>query len=74
MLARDFANPKTACAFTGYAGGVSDGQGGPPGTLLLCVNNTPIPCTAKGMETQKSIVFTVVNVRKLGWTYAPWYV
>jgi len=71
-LEADFAGPRNACAFTGYSGSPSDGTGGPIGTLLLCVNNTAIPCKVDGIESQRSIQFTVVNVRKVGWGYAPW--
>jgi len=68
----DFAGSRNGCMFTGYYGNAKDGTGGPIGSLLLCVNNTRIPCKVEGMETQKMIQFTVVNVRKLGWGYAPW--
>lgn len=73
-LARDWAPPRSACAFTGYSGNVRDGPGGPIGTLLLCVANTPIPCKVEGIEAQKSIQLTVINIRKQGWSYAPWWV
>ncbi len=49
-----------------------DGPGGPSGTLALCVANTAIPCTVDGMSAQKFIQFTVLNIRKKGWSYAPW--
>lgn len=49
-----------------------DGPGGPSGTLALCVNNSPIPCKIDGMASQKFIQFTVLNIRKKGWSYAPW--
>ena len=49
-----------------------DGPGGPSGTLALAVTNTPIPCTLEGMTSQKFIQFTVLNIRKKGWIYAPW--
>ena len=26
-----------------------------------------------GMASQKSIQFTVLNIRKKGWIYAPWF-
>ena len=71
-IASDWAPPRNALAFTGYAGNPArDGPGGPSGTLLLCVNNTPIPC--KEGDPQKSVQFTVINVRKKGWSYAPWF-
>ena len=73
MTASDWSTPRTAAAFTGYAGNaLRDGPGGPAGTLLLCVANTPIPCKHEGMAAQKSIQFTVLNIRKKGWSYAPW--
>lgn len=69
----DWSAPRSAPAFTGYSGNPAcDGAGGPSGTLLLCVANTSIPCTDKGMELQKFVQFTVLNVRKKGWSYAPW--
>lgn len=68
----DFSGARNASMFTGYYGSPQDGQGGPIGTLLLCVANTRIPCKVEGIETQKSIQLTVVNVRKMGWAYAPW--
>ena len=74
-ITADWAVPRTGAAFTGYSGASGrDGPGGPSGTLLLCVANTPIPCKAETMETQKFVQFTVINVRKKGWSYAPWWV
>ena len=72
MIDRDWTQPRTACAFTGYAGSLRDGAGGPIGTLALCVANTPIPCQVELLEQQKSIQLTVINIRKQGWSYAPW--
>ena len=66
------AVPRAAASFTGYVGNPRDGQYGPSGTLALCVTNTPIPCTLEGMDAQKFIQFTVLNIRKKGWVYAPW--
>lgn len=68
------ATPRVSHAFTGYAGPslTRDGPGGPSGTLALCVANTPIPCKADGMASQKIIQLTVLNIRKKGWSYAPW--
>lgn len=64
------AVPRTAAAYTGTpAGGES---GGPGGVVLLCVNNSSIPCKSEGAENQKSIGFTVLNVRQKGWLKAPW--
>jgi len=75
FLAADWASPRSAVAFTGYVGNpIRDGPGGPSGTLALCVANTPIPCKLEGMAQQKSIQFTVMNIRKKGWSYAPWFV
>lgn len=69
----DWTPPRSAAAFTGYAGNLMrDGPGGPSGTLALAVTNTPIPCTLEGMAAQKFIQFTVLNIRKKGWIYAPW--
>jgi hypothetical protein len=69
----DRATPRTAAAFTGYSGNSPwDGPGGPSGTVALAVTNTPIPCRLDGMASQKSIQFTVLNIRKKGWIYAPW--
>lgn len=39
--------------------------------MLLCVNNTAIPC--KSDSSVKAIQFTVLNVREKGWIKAPWY-
>jgi hypothetical protein len=73
QIVADWSGPRSAAGFTGYVGNVvRDGQGGPSGTLALCVANTPIPCTSAGMATQKVIQFTVLNIRKKGWSYAPW--
>jgi hypothetical protein len=67
------AAPRTSAAFTGYVGQPSkEGPGNPSGALLLCVANTPIPCKSEGMASQKSIQFTVLNIRKKGWIKAPW--
>lgn len=41
--------------------------------MALAVTNTAIPCKLEGMAAQKSIQFTVLNIRKKGWIYAPWY-
>jgi hypothetical protein len=69
----DWTTPRSAAAFTGFAGNLTrDGPGGPSGTLALAVTNTPIPCTLEGMSSQKFIQFTVLNIRKKGWIYAPW--
>ena len=42
--------------------------------MLLAVTNTAIPCKLEGMSSQKFIQFTVLNIRKKGWIYAPWQV
>jgi hypothetical protein len=73
QIAADWALPRSAGSFTGYSGNhAQDGPGGPSGTLLLAVTNTPIPCKLEGMSVQKFIQFTVLNIRKKGWIYAPW--
>lgn len=41
--------------------------------MLLCVTNTQIPCTWEAKEEQKVILFTVLNIRRKGWSKAPWY-
>jgi hypothetical protein len=64
------AVPRAAAAFTGYIGGDSKGPGG---SVLLCVANTPIPCTLEARDKQRIIQFTVLNVREKGWLKAPWY-
>lgn len=75
LVASDWNAPRSAAAFTGYSGNpVADGPGGPSGTLLLAVTNTAIPCKLEGMSSQKFIQFTVLNIRKKGWIYAPWQV
>ena len=69
------ASPRNAHAFTGFSGNSTrDGPGGPSGTLLLAVTNSAIPCTLEGMSAQKFVSFTVLNIRKKGWIYAPWCV
>lgn len=74
-IASDWAVPRTGASFTGYTGNPGqEGQGGPSGTLLLCVANTPIPCKSECVGVQKFVQFTVINVRKKGWSYAPWWV
>lgn len=74
QLVSDWTAPRSAAAFTGYAGNpAQDGQYGPSGTLLLAVTNTAIPCKLEGMASQKFIQFTILNIRKKGWIYAPWY-
>jgi hypothetical protein len=73
ILISDWSVPRTAAAFTGFIGNLGkDGPGGASGTLLLCVANTPIPCKLEGMASQKFIQFTVLNIRKKGWVFAPW--
>lgn len=64
--------PRNAVQFTGSA--VSGDSRGPGGALLLCVANTQIPCNLSAKGDQKSIIFTVINVRDRGWMKAPWYV
>ena len=66
------AMPRSSAGFTGYAGEPGGNGTGPSGTLLLCVNNTTIPCKIEGMLTHKSMQFTVINVRRKGWIKAPW--
>lgn len=75
IVSSDWAYPRSAAAFTGYSGNPArDGPGGPSGTLLLCMTNTPFPCREAAQDQQKSVQFTVINVRKKGWSYAPWSV
>ena len=62
------AIPRSAAGFTGFTGG----DKGPGGAVLLCVANTPIPCTMEAKDKQKVIQFTVLNVREKGWHFAPW--
>lgn len=62
------AIPRSAAAFTGFAG--DEGKRG--GAVLLCVANTPVPCTLEARDKQKVIQFTVLNVREKGWLKAPW--
>jgi len=73
-LAADWAVPRSGAAFTGYAGACAsrDGPGGPSGTLVLAVANTPFPCKAEKADGQKFVQFTIINIRKKGWSYAPW--
>lgn len=70
MLVWCRAFPRSAAAFTGNSGGEGCNRG-PGGVVLLCVNNTAIPC--KSDSSVKAIQFTVLNVREKGWIKAPWY-
>ncbi len=73
QMIADWSAPRTGAAFTGYSGiSGGDAAGGPSGTLLLAVSNTPMPCRLEGMAGNKSVQFTVLNVRKKGWIKAPW--
>jgi hypothetical protein len=74
IIASDWAVPRSSVAFTGYAGNPArDGQWA-GGALVLAVTNTQVPCQQDGMDSQKFIQFTVLNIRKKGWIRAPWYV
>jgi hypothetical protein len=64
------AVPRSAAAFTGFAGGDAESKRG--GAVLLCVANTPIPCTLEARDRQRVMQFTVLNVREKGWLKAPW--
>jgi len=67
------AIPRSAAAFTGYVGGEGGGENkGPGGSILLCVANSPIPCTMEAKGKTKVVQFTVLNVREKGWLRAPW--
>jgi hypothetical protein len=70
VLARDWAVPRSAPAFIGC----SEESKGPGGAVLLCVANTPMPCTleARDASRQRVVVFTVLCVREKGWLKAPW--
>jgi hypothetical protein len=70
VLARDWAVPRSAPAFIGC----SEESKGPGGVVLLCVANTPMPCTleARDASRQRVVVFTVLCVREKGWLKAPW--
>ena len=67
---KDWGHPRSSRAFLGYSGG---GQN-PSGTLVDCVCNTRIPCTADALKEfgKAHVSVTVLGVVKLGFAYAPW--
>ena len=67
-ITEDWKYPRTAKAFTG-----SDNSN-PSGTILRCITNSRIPCTAKEFAEMGTTRFTVtvLGVAKLGWAKAPY--
>jgi hypothetical protein len=67
---KDWATPRTCQSFTG----IPVGSTNPAGTILHVINNTRIPCTEEEFTKfgKSHISFTVVAIKKLGFSYAPW--
>jgi len=67
---KDWSTPRTAQCFTGTPV-VSDN---PAGTILHVVNNSRIPCNMEEFLKygKAHISFTVVGIKKIGFSYAPW--
>jgi hypothetical protein len=67
-LTQDWKYPRTAKGFTG-----SD-QKSASCTVLRCVTNTRIPCTAQEFTSMGKTRFTltVLGVGNIGWAYAPY--
>lgn len=66
-LSQDWKYPRTAKGFTGAEKSVSS-------TVLRCVTNTRIPCTAQEFASMGKTRFTltVIGVGSIGWAYAPY--
>ena len=66
-LIQDWKHPRTAKGFTGTDKNVSS-------TVLRCVTNTRIPCTAQEFASMGKTRFTltVIGVGSIGWAYAPY--
>ena len=66
-LNQDWKYPRTAKGFTGVKGTVSS-------TVLRCVTNSRIPCTAQefAMMGKNRFTLTVIGVGSIGWAYAPY--
>ena len=67
-ITEDWKYPRTAKAFAG-----SD-YTNPSSTILRCITNTRIPCTAKEFANMGTTRFTVtvLGVAKIGWAKAPY--
>lgn len=67
----DWAQPRTAHAFTGY---IQDGPMRPAGLVVRLAMHTPIPCTAADCQEsgQKRIMGTILGFPKLGFVSAPY--
>lgn len=67
-IADDWKYPRTAKAFA------SSDYTNPSSTILRCITNTRIPCTAKEFAAMGTTRFTVtvLGVAKLGWAKAPY--
>ena len=69
-FAKDWSTPRSLRSFTGF---VAKNQT-PAGTVLHCMANMPIPaCLEEYQKRPKThISVTVVGIKNLGYTYAPW--
>ena len=68
QLISDWKYPRTSKGFTGILAGQR-----PQSTVLRCVNNTRIPCTAKELASMGKTRFTATVLgMSLGWAYAPY--
>ena len=67
-IAEDWKYPRTAKAFTG------GDHSNPSSTILRCITNSRIPCTAKEFASMGAtrINATVLGIAKLGWAKAPY--
>ena len=66
-LSQDWKYPRTAKGFIGADKSVSS-------TVVRCVTNTRIPCTAQEFASMGKTRFTltVIGVGSVGWAYAPY--
>jgi hypothetical protein len=67
-IAEDWKYPRTAKAFNG------GDHSNPSSTILRCITNSRIPCTAKEFASMGAtrINATVLGISKLGWAKAPY--
>ena len=67
-ITQDWKYPRTAKAFAGAD------YSNPSSTILRCITNSKIPCTAKEFAAMGTTRFTVtvLGLAKLGWAKAPY--
>ncbi len=69
LLNQDWKYPRTAKGFIGAGADKNSSS-----TVLRCVTNTKIPCTAQEFASMGKTRFTltVIGVGSVGWAYAPY--